>query len=345
MQKAALIGAMLAALLAQNAPARSEPKVVTTILPVHSIAAAVMAGVGAPRLLLPSGASPHAYSLRPSEAEALEQADLIIWIGEGLETFMARPLLALGGKARRVSLADAHGIRLLEIREGGTWDAHDHDGAGAGDDHLEHGREEEENHDQRARAGSGHADAAHEPEQDTDRARAAHDLHLWLAPDNGKVMAFAIARALGELDPLQADLYRSNADRFAATTEQLEADLQRQLAPVGERPFIVFHDAYQYFERAFGLAGAGSVTLSPEVQPGTARLVELRRTIEQRDAVCVFAEPQFEPRLVETLIDGTSARKGILDPLGSTLTPGPQAYHALLQNLGDALVRCLSGGG
>ena len=275
---------LAALLLALPQAADAAPRVVASILPVQSIAASVMAGVGVPELLLKGGASPHAYSLRPSDAALLAEADMTLWVGPGLETFLAKPIEALGGAARALELADAPGVALLPIREGGDWEAH--------------------------------ADAAGE-------GHGVHDMHLWLSTDNAAAMARSIADGLGAVDPGNASAYAANAAAFVEEMQALKARLAAELAPVAGRPYVVFHDAYQYFSREFGLNPVGSVTASPETPPGTARIAALRAKVEGLGAVCVFSEPQFEPRLVATLTEGTNAGTGTLDPLGDGLAPGP----------------------
>lgn len=166
-------------------------------------------------------------------------------------------------------------------------------------------------------------------------------MHIWLSPDNAKAMVAAIAASLAEVDEANAEAYRANAERKQQELTALEARIRDRLQPVGQASFIVFHDAYQYFEEAFGLQAAGSITVSPERQPGAQRLREIRARITGLDAVCVFAEPQFESRLVRTVVEGTDARVGVLDPVGAELQPGAAAYPALLENLAESFLDCL----
>ncbi len=282
---------------------------VATILPIHGLTAAVMDGVGEPRLLLPPGTSPHAYGMKPSDAAALEEAQLVVWIGDALETFLVRSLDNLAGDARRLALIDAPGIEVLHL-------------AADGDDHGHGGHDHGHAHD--------HGDV---------------DPHIWLSPANAAAMTRAIADALAGVDPARADTYRANAEATVGDIEALAGELETRLAPVRDVPFVVFHDAYRYFEQAFGLRQVGAVTLSPERSPGTAHVAELRRAIRAAEAVCVFAEPQFEPRLVETLVAGTPVRTGELDPVGADLEPGPDAYLQLMRGLADDLVGCLAPAG
>lgn len=360
--KHGLFGGLLAGtfLVSSVAAAQASPNVVTTIQPVHSLVSAVMEGVATPELLVEGSGSPHSYSLRPSHARALEEADAIVWVGEGLETFLQRPLEALGSEARVVTLMDLPGVQLLETRSGGSWDDHAHgseDHAHHGDDH--HGETEDHEHHGHAHDGEhGHDhDEAHHHDEEHDHHDAQHhesdhghgdvrandslDTHIWLDPDNARAILTGVRDALSELDPGNSARYEANTREALQQLDRLEADLQTQLAEVADRPYIVFHDAYHYFEEAFGLNAVGSVTLNPERQPGARRIAELREKVEQLDAVCVFREPQFEPRLVASLVKGTSVRTGELDPLGATLDPGPQAYFELMRRLGDNMTECL----
>lgn len=299
--------------------AHAAPNVVVTLPPLHSLTAAVMQGVGDPHLLLKGGESPHSYAMRPSDAKALEAADMVIWIGPSLEQFMVRPIAALAPDAVSIELIDTPGIELRALREGGPWEAHDHDHGHAHD----HGDHDHGDHD--------HGD--HEAEVDA---------HIWLDPVNAQKMATYIAAELGSTDPENAETYSENAATLVEELEQLTGVLETELAPVRSRPFIVFHDGFGYFEGRFGLTGAGSITVNPEVPPGGRRLAELRLKIEDQEAVCVFSEPQFPRDVSERLVESTPAKVGVIDPLGSGLAPGPALYPTLLENLAESFAACLS---
>jgi zinc transport system substrate-binding protein len=325
----ALFIALAAPAWAQTSPA---VPVVASVLPIHSLVAGVMEGVGKPHLLVPGGASPHSFALRPSDARRLEAAKAVFWVGPTLETFLVRLLKVLTQGATVVALAGAEGVTLLPFREGGPWDEHDHD--------HEHGHS--------AEAAHGHDDAhehEHEHDHDHDHDHADHgiDAHVWLDPLNAVAFVGAIAAALEQADPANAKVYRTNAVRVVGKLRALDAELRRTLAPAHGKPYIVFHDAYQYFEARYGLHPAGSITVNPELSPGARRLVDIRERIRSDKAVCVFAEPQFEPKLVRTVIEGTGTRVGTLDPLGARLKPGPGAYFQLLRSLAKDLTACLDG--
>ncbi|HWU63833.1 MAG TPA: zinc ABC transporter substrate-binding protein [Ensifer sp.] len=290
-------------------PAMAEDlHVVASIKPIHSLVAAVMQGVGEPVLIVKGAASPHTYTMKPSDAAALAQADVVFWTGHDMEKFMEKPLASLSGKATAVALLETPAIATLKPREGGTFEPHEHEGE---------------------------AHAAHDHEEEIDP-------HFWLDPENARAAIKAIAATLSAADPAHATVYSENAGRTDADLATLEASIATELAPYKTKPFIVFHDAYQYFEKRFGLNATGSVTVSPEVQPGAARIAEIEKKIRTLGAVCIFSEPQFEPKLMDTIAAGTKTFRGELDPEGASLTEGPALYPQLLQALADNLKECLS---
>ncbi len=325
--KTALPLAALTSLLLTGA-AMAAPEVVASTKPIHSLVSAVMGDVGTPALIVRGAASPHTYALRPSDAAALESADIVFWTGHGMELFLAAALDSLSGGAQVVELAEAEGITLLSVREGGAFEAHSH-----GEEDHDHDHEEHE-HDDHA-----HEDHAHE---EHDHAHGEGDMHFWLDPENAKLMVSAIATTLSDADPDNAATYAANAEAELSRLDALESELQATLAPIAGKPFIVFHDAYQYFEARFGLEVAGTVTVSPEAMPGAARIDELRAKVAELGATCVFAEPNFAPAIVNTIVEGTEARAGTLDPEGAALTEGPNLYPELLRGLATGLVECLS---
>jgi len=320
--------------------AAAEVSVVASIKPVHSLTAAVMQGAGEPRLIVRGGASPHSTSLRPSDAAALEEADVVVWVGEGLESFLESALESLAPDARVVELAEAPGLLRLAYRASGTWDEHD-DEEGHGEEHAhEEGHEDEHSEAHHEEHDEHHAEAAHDDDHHG-HAHGGTDMHLWLDPVNAKAMAEAIAAALIQADPENAELYADNTKRLTARLDDLTAEIAGDLAPVKDVPFVVFHDAFQYFDHRFDLNTAGSVTVNPEQPPGAQRLKEIQARIGELNARCVFAEPQFEPRLVQVVIEGTAAKTGILDPIGADIADGPELYFELMRNNTAALKACL----
>ena len=328
---------------AASAAAGDSAAVVASIKPVHSIVSAVMRGVGEPRLLIRGAASPHTFSLRPSDAAALEHASVVFWIGESIESTLAGPISALAPRARLVTLSEAADLVRRPLRAGGAFERHAHD------DH-EHDRHHEADHDGEdgpaARDDHGH-DRHHEAGHDGEDGpvadgETAFDMHVWLDPHNAGVMARTVAEVLAEVDPAHAAVYARNAEDVVRRLDALREHIEARVAPARGRPFVMFHDAYRYFEDRFGLAAAGSVVVSPEQAPGVRRIRDLRRKVRELGVVCVFAEPQFQPRLVATVIEGTQARAGLLDPLGADLASGPELYFTLLRNLAESFAGCLA---
>lgn len=311
---------LLAACLLSSAlttPALAQEfNVVTSIKPIHALVASVMAGAGKPHLIVKGAASPHTYSMKPSDAEALQNADMVFWVGHDMEVFLGGPIETLGADAKIITLDESHGLITLPFREGGAFDAHDH----GKDDHGE----------------DDHGEDEHEGEHDE------IDTHLWLDPLNAKAMVHEIEEALVAADPDNAAIYTKNAQQTATALDALIVEVKATLAPVSDKPFIVFHDAYQYFEKRFDVIAAGSITVSPDVIPGVKRIAEIHQKVAELGATCVFAEPQFEPKLVRVVTEGTNAKAGILDPVGTGLDDSPELYFTLIRNMAAAIKDCLS---
>ncbi|MGO4133010.1 zinc ABC transporter substrate-binding protein [Rhizobium brockwellii] len=301
--------------------AADAPVVVTSIKPIHSLVSAIMQGVGEPELIVDGAASPHTYNLKPSNARALQDAKVIFWVGPGLEAFLEKPLQALGRDASIAALDDAPGLVKLPFREGGAFEPHDD-----GDEHDSAAAAPEHEHD--------HAEADHD--------HGAFDTHLWLDPMNAKAMAAMITTTLVAADPANALTYQGNAKALDDKLDTLDTEIKGMVAPVKDKPFIVFHDAYQYFEHRYGIRVAGSITVSPETIPGAERVSEIHRKVGELGATCVFAEPQFEPRLVNVVIEGTRAKSGVLDPEAATLKAGPDLYFNLMRGIANSMKDCLS---
>lgn len=301
-------------------PVLAQPRVIASVVPVHGIVSAVMGETGQPELLLEGSLSEHRAQFTPQQIVALGEADLVFIVGQGLEAKLSQlsGSQAVNGKSF-VELALAPGVATLPVRAGGAWEAHDHD------------------HDH------GH-DHGHDHDHDHDHAGVLKfDPHVWLDPMNAKAMAAAVAAALAKADPANAASYAANAEAFAKSLDQEQAAIAAELAPVKDRPYVVFHDAYQYFENRFGLSAAGSIADVSAQAPSAQRLAEVRNKIVEVKAACVFREPQYDSKLLTVVIEGTGAREGVLDPLGAALTPGPEAYQQLLRNLAASLKDCLAG--
>jgi zinc transport system substrate-binding protein len=317
------VASLLAGLaLTSHAVALADVNVVVSSKPIHSLVASVMAGIGTPELLVSGSASPHAYSMKPSDAQKVNKADVFFRVSEGLEPFTAKVIASLPKSIRIVTLAEAPGLNLLERREGGTFEPHQH--------------AEQKNR------GHSHAHRNEKKVRQMPHDSRAYDAHIWLDPDNAIAMVRHVADVLAAVAPERASRIKANADAEIARITNLSRELERELKPVAGKPFAVYHDAYQYLEKRFGLNAVGSVTVSPDVPPSGKRLQDLRRRITALGALCVFAEPHFEPRVTNAVTEGTKARSGTLDPEGVTLPPGPDLYHVLMRNLAGNLKECLA---
>ena len=289
------------------------------------------------------------------ESLALDNADAVFWIGEGLEPWLEGSLEALAGDAHVIQLLEADGTTTLAFREGATFEAHSHDHEDHDDDHAhdhEHEHDHEHGHDEEHEHGEehdhDHNDHAHDDHDHEDHAHDEHhhhhdgnDPHAWLDPENGRVWLDAIAAELSELDPENAETYRANAEAGKADIEALIGEISAQLEPMQGTNFIVFHDAYQYFETRFDVPASGSITLGDASDPSPARIEEIQEKVSELGVSCAFTEPQFNPDLVATVFRGTDAKTGVMDPLGADLEPGPNLYPELLRNLASSLTSCL----
>ncbi len=328
-------------LLASTAvPALADvPRVVADIPAVHALAAQVMGDLGTPDLLLDAGANAHSFQLRPSQAGNLADANLILWIGPEMTPWLDRAMAGLAPDVVRLGLLDAEGTTRLAFGETHE-DGHDH-GAHEEDAHAEEAAHDGHDHDAHAAEEKEHAHDAH-ADGEEGHAHDGTDPHAWLDPANGKVWLGLIAAELSRQDPENAATYAANAAQAAQGLDALDAELAATLAPVKDRPFVVFHDAYGYFAAHYGLKVAGSIALGDASAPGAAHLAELAETAKTSGATCLFPEAQHDPALAQQVADAAGMRLGgALDPEGSTLPPGPDAYATLLRNMAVTLTACL----
>jgi len=309
--KGTLFSAIFGLLLSGTASA-TVPKVVTDIPITHSLLTQVMAGIGIPDLIVDRGASPHEYSLRPSNAASLEAADLVFWISNGLTPWLDDALNTLARNAKVIELMDAKDATVLPFRDGATFETHSHRHK-----HDEDGHDEDEH------------------------ATVNIDPHGWLDPDNGKTWLDVIATELSKIDPENTDIYFDNVSQGKTDIDAVISEIDATLATFRGTNFIVYHDAYQYFERRFDVLAAGSISMGDVSDPSPARIAEIRQTVEELDMTCVFSEPQFNPELIATVVDGTKARARVIDPLGTHLTLGADFYLNLLRNIAQTMASCL----
>ncbi|RPE66295.1 zinc transport system substrate-binding protein [Pacificibacter maritimus] len=349
-----------AALAVSVSPVMADvPKVVTDIAPIHSLVSQVMGDLGAPSLLMEQNASPHDYALRPSDARNLQQADAVFWVGSELTPWLDESIGKLASKAVSVELIETQDSLTLEFREGALFEHHVHgDGEGqvdhdhekhdhdelAQDDHHEHAdHHDHHDHDDH----DGHAQDDHDDHEhhNDDESSDGHDHsgvdpHAWLDPQNAITWLGVISQTLSDLDPENAATYAQNAVSSQADLADLITDLQNQLEGERDMKFVVFHDAYHYFEARFGLSAMGAISLSDATPPSPKRIVELRNHIKEAGIDCVMSEPQFNMGLVDTVLEGTSAFKGVIDPLGRNIAVGAAFYGDLIQGVADSFDVC-----
>jgi zinc transport system substrate-binding protein len=310
LRNAAVLGLLLAA-----GPVEAKiPNVVASIAPVHSLVAAVMQGVGEPVLLVPANVSDHEYAPKPSDLRKIEGADLVVWIGEPLETYLVKPLAT-------------EAVPNLELI--GIEGADPHPYASAGMD---------------AELADTHEEATaevHEHEEEHGHGHLGLDPHIWLDPIRAAAIVEAVANRLAEVDAENADSYRQNADRTIADLNVLDANVRQQLAPLAAKPFVTFHDGYAYFVERYGLNQVGELTVHPEQRPGAASVKALRDMIAAKGIACAFAEPQFDPATLHVMAGDTQMKIGMLDAIGANLPPGPDLYPSLLRANAEAIADCL----
>ncbi len=284
----------------------AAPSVVVSIAPIHSLVAGVMDGVATPELLVSGNSSPHGYMLKPSQVRSLQRADMIVWVGESVEGFMLRSLANYDDSKTIIKLMDSEGMRLFDGREAGVWQT----------DQANHGHDDQHDH-------------------------GKTDGHLWLDPQNAKTIVKVIVAQLSSLDLQHADTYQTNGERLLQALSELDQQLKQKLAAVSQTPYLVFHDAYQYLERRYGLMPIGAIMVGAEHKPGARRMKQVRERVKTEQARCVFSEPQFPSKLIQIVVEGTSLKAATLDPMGMDLEPGKRLYFDLMQNIGQGLVECL----
>ena len=297
-------------------PANAEIKVVASIKPIHSLASYLMDGIAKPDLIVDGYASPHGFAMKPSHAKMLQNADLIFWVGEDLESFLEKPLSSIAKKAEKIELMETKGLQVLKFRERNIFDEHDHDDHG----HDDHGKKEDDHDDH-----DGHAHGEFDP-------------HIWLDPINAKAMLNEMAEHLIENDPKNEAKYKSNLAKALQEIDKLTIDVMTDLS--SSVASIVFHDAYQYFEKRFNVNILGAFTVNTDVMPGAEQLAEIREIIEHDKVACVFSEPQFNPDIIKAVAKDMNIKTGVVDPLGATLDPGKDLYFNLIRNMSASFKGC-----
>jgi len=353
-------------------PANAEIKVVASIKPIHSLASYLMDGIAKPDLIVDGYASPHGFAMKPSHAKMLQNADLIFWVGEDLESFLEKPLSSIAKKAEKIELMETKGLQVLKFRERNIFDEHDHDDHGHDDhgkkeddhddhghddhgkkeddhdhddhgkkeddhDHDDHGKKEDDHdHDDHGKKEDDHDDHGHDDHEG--HAHGEFDPHIWLDPINAKAILNEMAEHLIENDPKNEAKYKSNLAKALQEIDKLTIDVMTDLS--SSVSSIVFHDAYQYFEERFNVKVLGAFTVNTDVMPGAEQLAEIREIIEHDKVACVFSEPQFNPDIINAVAKDMKIKTGVLDPLGATLDPGKDLYFNLIRNMSASFKGC-----
>ena len=324
-------------------PANAEIKVVTSIKPIHSLASYLMDGVAKPDLIVDGYASPHGFALKPTHAKMLQEADLVFWVGEDLENFLEKPLKSIAKKAEKIELMEIKGLTKLKFRERNIFEEHDH--GHKEDDHDDHAKKEDD-HDKKEKE-HGHDEHGHDDEHKEDghdehghegHAHGEHDPHIWLDPMNAKVILSEMAEHLIENDSKNEARYKANLKKAHKDLDKLTKKVKSELNK--DFKSIVFHDAYQYFEKRFGINILGAFTVNTDVMPGAEQLTEIREVIEHDKVSCIFSEPQFNPDIIKAVAKDTNIATGVIDPLGATLNPGKDLYFDLIGNMSKSFKGC-----
>ena len=309
---------LTAALFLVLTPLKAEISVVTSIKPLHSLTSYIMEGVGEPELIIDGVASPHNFQIKPSHAKMLQNADLVIWIGEDLESFLPTALKSIPKDAVVFELLDQSGLKKLKFREKNIFEGHDDHG------HDEHAKKEDDHDDH------GHDDHGH--------GHGSFDPHIWLDPANAKVIVKKITNQLSKIDKDNASTYKANSNKVIKDLDGLIKEVKNEINK--DASFVVFHDAYQYFEKRFGLNVIGALTVNPDVMPGAEQLSEIREVIEHEKAKCIFSEPQFNPNIINSIASDTGVKTGVLDPLGANIDKGKNMYFDLIKDMSNSLKDC-----
>ena len=363
----------------------SETKgVVTTIQPINSLVSAVIGNTGKTISLIPAEISPHEYKLKPSDAKKMQEANIIFFVSNHLESGVTKVFKNLPKNIKIIDLLEETGIEHLAIRDNEAWERHDHHGHEGHDDHDDHDKhgkkhddhddhdkhsKKHDDHDDHDKHGKKHDDHDHDKhakkhddhdhdkhgkkhdDHDHDKHAKKHDdhddhqskddVHIWLSPDNAIKIVKKVNEELSLLFPDNASQYKENSNNIINKISDLKSELTKDLAPIKDKPYVVFHDAYQYFEKAFGLNAVGSVALEGDIASSPKQISFIKDKIKKLNASCVFQEPQFDSKLVKIVVEGTNAQIGTLDPLGVNISGKENFYIQLLKNMAKSLKECL----
>jgi len=338
--------------------AHAEIKVVASIKPIHSLVSYVMDGVGTPSILVDGSSSPHTFQLKPSHAQMLQDADIVFWIGEDLESFLETPLESIATNAKKITLMELDDIELLKFREKHIFEEHaGHDDHGDEHDEHEEGHDEhEDGHDEHEEGHDEHEDGHDEHEEGHDEHEEGHDehedehghhdehshgefdIHFWISPEIAKVIVKNVAKELSSIDVANKSTYKANALKAISELDELIEETKLKINK--DAKYVVFHDAYQYFEESFGIEVVGALSVNPEILPGAKQLAEIREVIEHENVNCIFSEPQFNPSIAKAIAADTNVKTAVLDPLGAELDPGKDLYFDLIADMASSFSGC-----
>jgi len=306
--------------------------IITTIQPITSLVSAVIGNTGKTISLIPTEISPHEYKLKPSDIKKLQNGNIIFYVSDHLETSITKVFENLPKNIKSINLMEDAGIKHLAIRDNEAWEGHDH----------HHGHGDHHDHDKKAKEHDDHEHEKHaKKHNDDENHEKEDDVHIWLSPDNAVKIIKKVNKELSLYFPENAVTYNKNTNQMIKKINQLEVELKNELSGIKDKPYVVFHDAYQYFETSFGLNAVGSVALEGDIASSPKQISFIKDKIFKLKASCVFKEPQFNSKLVKIVVEGTNAQIGTLDPLGINVKSGENFYLQLLKNMAKSLKDCL----
>ena len=315
-----------------NVFATETTGVISTIQPINSLVSAVIGNTGKSITIIPSEQSPHDFKLKPSDVKVLQNGNIIFYVSNHLESSITKVFKNLPKNIKLINLMEESGVNHLAIRDNDAWERHDHHGHDDHDDHDKHGKKHDD-HDDHDKHGKKHDD--HDDHEKED------DVHVWLSPDNAIKIVQKVNKVLSLYFPENSKIYNDNTTKFIDKIRNLKMELVKELSPIKNKPYIVFHDAYQYFEKTFELNAVGSVALEGDIASSPKQISIIKDKIVKSKASCVFQEPQFDSKLVKIVVEGTNAKTGTLDPLGVNITGNKDFYLQLLTNMAKSLKECL----
>ena len=328
-----------------NVFATETTGVISTIQPINSLVSAVIGNTGKSITIIPSEQSPHDFKLKPSDVKVLQNGNIIFYVSNHLESSITKVFKNLPKNIKLINLMEESGVNHLAIRDNDAWERHDHHGHDDHDDHDKHGKkhDDHDDHDKHGKKHDDHDDHDKHGKKhdDHDDHEKEDDVHVWLSPDNAIKIVQKVNKVLSLYFPENSKIYNDNTTKFIDKIKNLKMELVRELSPIKNKPYIVFHDAYQYFEKTFELNAVGSVALEGDIASSPKQISLIKDKIVKSKALCVFQEPQFDSKLVKIVVEGTDAKIGTLDPLGVNISENKDFYLQLITNMAKSLKECL----